>query len=203
MSRSLASRWVRPLSAASLLLAVAGCAATSVTDHSPSGAASAGAAVIRSGQLGRTLLVTDMALPAHVEARAEREAEARAVAARTIATLTSREVVAAERLLGEAAGGDEARVLAAARANGFDNVIFLRIEDYQRNGELLVAVAVPPVAWKTETAISLRFRVLEAADGTVLADIRRDRVNGGFFALRKVEDLPAELDLALRSLVAA
>lgn len=170
-----------------LALGMAACAETRVTDHAaPSTAKSA-----NSESLGRTLRVVETAFPENLPDRAELAAEAIQLTRSTLASVP-----------GEDAQPDsEANLLALARAKGLDSVLVVRIEDYARRGNLYVSVAVPPVSWDTNTTISIRLRALETRTGTVIADVRRDRVRGGLFTTRTKADLPDEMKEILKSLV--
>ncbi|MBX7200920.1 MAG: hypothetical protein K1X51_16230 [Rhodospirillaceae bacterium] len=173
-----AGTWSRSLICACLLLGA--CAKTTITDHGLA------AGPLPATKLGKTLLVVEFALPATVEANGEE-------AARLI-----RESLPAA---GTAAPDTDERLLARARADALDSVLIVRIEDYLRRGNLYLGVAIPPVSWDTSTLISLRVRALDAKTGAVIADVRRDRVRGGLFTLRRPEDLPAEMKAMLASLV--
>lgn len=179
------------LRSSSLLLAfslmTAACAQTRVTDH----AVTPEATSVAADRIGRTLLVVETALPADMPERQARAAEVAGMIRGQLAALTG-EIAAPDR--------DEA-LLAQARAKGLDTVSVVRVEDYVRNGNLYLAVAVPPVSWDTATTVSLRLRVLDARSGNLVADLRRDRVRGGMFTLRSAEDLPDELHQTLRSLI--
>lgn len=174
--------------AVALCLLLAACAETRVTDHAfgpqPSGVGA---------RSGRTLLVVETALPASTPDRERRAAEV---------TRLVREHLAAAATHVAAPDRDDA-LLAQARAEGLDTVSVVRVEDYAREGNLYVALAVPPVSWDTRTVVSLRVRMLDARTGATLTDVRRDRTRGGLFTARTEEDLPAELEQALQSLFPA
>lgn len=172
------------------LLVTASCARTTVTDHAtlpPSD-------VLAADRLGSTLLVVETALPsvegADDDGRAE---EAVRTARQTLSFLTAR----------PGAASAETELLRRATAAGLDSVLVIRVEDYRRTGELHIGLAVPPVSWETRTVVSVRLRALNVLDGRVIADLRRDRVRGGLYTHRTIEDLPGELAETLRSLVAA
>ncbi|MGE5476212.1 MAG: hypothetical protein ACM3Q1_06125 [Bacteroidales bacterium] len=170
-----------------LALGLAACAETRVTDRA------ATQATIPAKLAGKTLLVVETALPADTPEREARAAEAVALVRQHLAPVTG----------GEAAPASDEALAAQARAQGLDSVSVVRVEDYARRGNLYVAIALPPVAWDTRTEVTLRLRVVDARTGATLTDLRRDRVRGGLFTLRKAEDLPAELTETLNSLLPA
>lgn len=189
-------------SAVAVTALLTGCSSVRTQDAVAVGPAAADVPVIEARSLGRVLLVPIVsASPAGPVASADMVREA-------LATLPPGSVVTPESLLGPApAGGwatvDEGRLLAAARGAGLSSVMIVRVDDYARHGSLAIAVAVPPVSWDTKTAVGVHLRVLDAATGTVRADVRRVRENGGLYTLRTADDLPQELTAVVASLVTA
>jgi len=170
-----------------LALTLAACAETRVTDHALSSELTA----VSHQRLGRTLLVIEVALPADQPERAVRLEEVSALIRTQLAPVTAAVVPS----------GPDNALLAQARGLGLDTVTVVRVEDYVRRGNLYLSLALPPVSWDTATTVSLRLRVLDVHSSTVIADLRRDRVRGGLFTLRSADDLPEELQQALRSLM--
>lgn len=182
---------MKPLLRSSLLVMLTllpvGCAKTTVTDHA---AVLPAERAVSTQRLGRTLLVIETALPDDKSALADEARE------RLRAALSG--------LPGHPAEPDtEVRLLERARAEGLDSVLMVRVEDYARRGELSLGLAVPPVNWSTRTVVSLRLRALDAADGTVIADLRRDRECGGPYTLRGTDDLASEMMAVVGSLFSA
>ncbi len=180
---------MKPSSWSSLLLlaciGLGACAKTTITDH-----VLAAKPPVDAARLGRSLLVVETALP---DAQGKGASPGSAEAIRLI-----RESFAAA---GTAEADSEERLLAKARAEGFDSLVLVRIEDYVRRGDLYVGIALPPVSWRTATLISLRLKALDTKTGAVIADLRRDRTRGGLYTLRSSRDLPAEMKALIQSLV--
>jgi len=176
-----------------LPLVLGACAETSVTDHLvvPS-TLSAEQSPLHLTQLGRALVTIETALPEDAWDRDKRIVEAEKMVVAALAPITGQLVPA----------DSEAALLAKARAAGLDSVIIIRVEDYERYGHLTIGIDLPPLKWDTNTTVSLRVRALDAHDGKVLADLRRDRVRGGLFTRRTAEDLPQEMNELLLSLIA-
>lgn len=172
---------------ATALLGLAACAETTVTDYAPLFSATS----VDQAHLGRALLVVETATPQDDPERDRLAAEGDEVVRRTLAQVTA----------AVASPDNEERLLGQARASSLDSVLIVRIEGYARRGHLAVGIAVPPVIWDTQTVVSLRVRAIDVRTGTVIADLRRDRVRGGLFTLRSRADLPSELEDALGSVL--
>ncbi len=172
-----------------LCLGLAACAETRVTDRAVSSASRS----VSAERLGRALLVVEAALPGDSPDRDVRAAEAVRHVWQAL-DFASGEVTES---------ASEEQLLAHARDGGLDSVLIVRVEDYARLGNLRIGFSLPPVSWETNTVVSLRLRVLDVRTGAVVTDLRRDRVRGGLFSYRTVEDIPGELREVLRTLVVA
>lgn len=190
-----------------ILAGLAACSVTEEVDRVAVGQIAPGQSALRTDAIGRTLLVVDSGLRADTPDRAGRIDEAKRIVRQALADAGATVDEPASLLRPEPAEGwsalGEERLLQAARGAGLRSLLLVRVEDYTNLLRVHVPLPLPAPLWQTESQVGVRLKLVNVADGTVLVDVYRDRITGGFFTIRSRADLAPALSELMRSLVAA
>ena len=92
----------------------------------------------------------------------------------------------------------ESKLLSRFASEGVDTIIIIRVEELTPNLHITFSV---PFLWGGSNQADFRIRALSTKTGTVLNDIRINRVTGGVFHIRPAEWSGEELNAALSEMI--
>ena len=92
---------------------------------------------------------------------------------------------------------EESRVIEAARRQGADRLLLIRLEELGPN----LMVYLSPILWQTKNEVLVRVRSLDVGSGEIESDVTIHWMRGGPFTAHGAKELPIDLRGALHSIV--
>ena len=161
---------------------LASCSHTSIDEHVGPGSSK----TISPAQLGHVLLVIETALPTPSFTEQASQCVREAVAFLPHS---------------EANSDTESHLLQIAQSQHLNSVLIIRAEDYQFDNNFGIYLSLLPIRWTAQTAVSIRIKALDAKSGTVLADLRKDRVTETTYKNLFTEERSEEMKALIASIL--